>query len=78
MSASTLIPQLSPAEMHEDKRPELLPIFIVFSILPMFAVGLRVVARNLKQTKLWWDDYLILVALVRSGVAVFGRLGSRG
>ena len=70
------MPHLSPAEMRQDKRPELLPIFIVFSILPMIAVAMRIIARKMKQTELWWDDYLILVALVRNGLAISSRPSS--
>jgi len=37
-------------------------IFIVFTILPLVAVVLRVLARRSTGMKLWWDDWLIIVA----------------
>lgn len=38
---------------------------IVLSILATVAVVLRFYAKRIKQTALWWDDYMILLALVR-------------
>ena len=70
MSAQPPVPYVSPTELREDKRPQLLPIFITFSILPLFAVALRVLARRLKRTDLWWDDYLLLSASVRSDLTI--------
>ena len=65
MSGTPQMPQLSPAELHEDQGPQLLPVFIIFTILPVIAVCLRLLARKTTRVSLWWDDYLILVALVR-------------
>ncbi|KAL8785196.1 MAG: hypothetical protein Q9195_008729 [Heterodermia aff. obscurata] len=53
---------LSGSELDKDREPHLLPLFIVFTILPLAAVTLRVLARKTKRMSLWWDDYLILVA----------------
>ena len=71
------MPQLSLAELGEDQGPRLLPVFIVFTILPVIAVCLRVLARILMQVKLWWDDYLIFVALVHVLLAIFDSLELR-
>lgn len=41
-------------------------ISLVFSfLLPTIAVALRILARRLNGSRLYLDDYLILVALVR-------------
>ena len=66
MSTSIPVSQLSMAKLRKDQEPHLLPIFIVFTILPLVAVFLRVLARKTKQMGLWWDDYLILLASVQS------------
>ena len=71
------MPQLSPAKRRQDLEPQLLPVFIVFTILPLVAVCLRVLARSIKQMKLWWDDYLILVASVRTRLAISNCLWPR-
>ena len=76
MSAPPTRPQLSPAELRKDEGPKLLPVFIVFTILPLIAVSLRLLARHIKRMKLWWDDYLILLASVRIHLAHPHRIGS--
>ncbi len=40
-------------------------IATVLSILAIVAIVLRFYARRIKRTALWWDDYTILLALVR-------------
>ena len=62
-------------DLGQDQESHLLPIFIVFSTLPLIAVTLRILARRTKQMNLWWDDYLILVASVRSHLVTVNRLG---
>ncbi len=69
------MPQLSPAKRRQDLEPQLLPVFIVFTILLLVAVCLEVLARSIKQMKLWWDDYLILVASVCTGLAICSVFG---
>ena len=39
---------------------------ILLPTLAAIAVILRVIARKTKQNKLWWDDYLLLPAMVCS------------
>lgn len=43
----------------------MIAVFTTFFILPVIAVGLRLLARRLNRMSLWWDDWLILVATVR-------------
>ena len=55
----------STADVQESQQPKLIAIFTTFFILPVIAVGLRLLARRLNRLSLWWDDWLILVATVR-------------
>lgn len=36
----------------------------IMTLLAMVAIGLRFYARRIKHTKLMWDDYMILPAMV--------------
>jgi hypothetical protein len=56
---------LSDEELAKDQSPYLLGVFILFTILPILAVGFRLLARRLTSQKLWVDDWLI----VASGVS---------
>ncbi|KAI1361990.1 hypothetical protein F5Y08DRAFT_342090 [Xylaria arbuscula] len=53
---------LSEEELAKDQSPGLYAIFIVFTILPIIAVTLRIVARIITRQKLRLDDWLIVVA----------------
>ncbi|GAW17543.1 hypothetical protein ANO14919_070010 [Xylariales sp. No.14919] len=54
---------LSDEELARDQSHQLYPIFIVFTILPLIAVTLRIVARRVTHQELWYDDWLIIVAV---------------
>ncbi|KAI1130876.1 hypothetical protein F5Y10DRAFT_288590 [Nemania abortiva] len=54
---------LSPEELARDQSPQLLAIFIVFTVLPLIAVSLRIVARRATHQPLRYDDWLIIVAV---------------
>ncbi|KAJ3578711.1 hypothetical protein NPX13_g1852 [Xylaria arbuscula] len=54
---------LSEEELAKDQSPGLYAIFIVFTILPIIAVTLRIVARIITRQKLRLDDWLIVVAV---------------
>lgn len=41
--------------------------------LSAIAVALRLVSRRLSKVRLWWDDWLILIALVNDPRANFFR-----
>ena len=58
------LPNLSPSELQQDKAPGLIGLFVVFTILPLVAVGLRIILRRVSHAKLWWDDWLLLMASV--------------
>ncbi|KAI1155361.1 hypothetical protein F4825DRAFT_408305 [Nemania diffusa] len=53
---------LSDEELARDQAPQLLAVFIVFTVLPLIAVTLRIVARRATHQKISYDDWLIVVA----------------
>ena len=55
---------LPPEYLAADQGPKLDVICIVVFTLAAVAVCLRFLARILIKAPLWWDDYLIFVALV--------------
>ncbi|KAI9723799.1 MAG: hypothetical protein M1828_004049 [Chrysothrix sp. TS-e1954] len=55
----------SPAQLHDTLAPNILAQCIVLIVVPTLAVVLRFWARLIKpEWRLWWDDWLILVALL--------------
>ncbi|KAI1377812.1 hypothetical protein F4677DRAFT_413630 [Hypoxylon crocopeplum] len=54
---------LSEEELAKDQSPQLLVIFIVFTVLPLIAITLRIVARRVTHQKISYDDWLIIVAV---------------
>lgn len=55
----------SPEYLAEDESAGVFVVAIVCTVLAVAAVILRFVSRSMAKAKLWWDDYTILVALVR-------------
>ena len=53
------------AASQQSRQPMMIGIFTTFFILPGIAVGLRILSRRLTRLSLWWDDWLILMAMVR-------------
>ena len=49
---------------REDRTTELRVIYITLIPLSVIAVLLRFLSRRLAKTRLWWDDWLAVVALV--------------
>ena len=47
---------------------QIIAISVVFLLLPVGAVTLRVWAKSMSRGGLWWDDYLIFLALVNREV----------
>ena len=58
--------------MAEDQGRSIVAANIVVAVAATVAIGLRFLARQLHQTTLWIDDYLILAALVRDTYFVPG------
>ncbi|KAL9630232.1 MAG: hypothetical protein Q9164_006526, partial [Protoblastenia rupestris] len=51
---------------REDRTTELRVIYITLIPLSVIAVLLRFLSRRLAKTRLWWDDWLAVVALIFS------------
>ena len=52
-------------DLTESKRPELYGAYSVTYALALLAFGLRIVSRTLiSKAGLWWDDYLVCMAMV--------------
>ena len=62
MATSPLKQNLSPAFLAESYRPSLYSAAFITYVLATVAVILRFVARRLRHLKLWYDDWLCLVA----------------
>ena len=50
----------------EDRGPEILGIVIFFFVLALIAVLLRFVSRRVSAVNFWWDDWILLLATVKS------------
>ena len=66
MAANALgfTPEQELIRKHEDRSGELRALFICLIPLSTTAVLLRFLSRRIARTKLWWDDWLTVVALV--------------
>ena len=53
-----------PGDIHASKAHLILGVSIALLILSFIAVALRLLARRLSGAGLWWDDWLIIAALV--------------
>ena len=53
------------AQYDQSRTPELYGGTISLIMLATFLVVVRIVARNTSAANLWWDDFVIVVALVR-------------
>ena len=56
--------QASEANRSETYQPSIYAAAIITYIVAATAVGLRFIARRLTHAKLWYDDWLVVVALV--------------
>lgn len=52
--------------LKDSRAPTVLAILSTLTVLSIVAVSARLVARRLSKVALWWDDYTIIVALVRT------------
>ena len=60
------LPILTPEQFAENHGPHIITGCLIVAILATIAVILRFLARRLQKSKIGADDYLILLALVRS------------
>ena len=58
------MPPMTPAELAQNKGPQLLAIYVAFTIPPVILVTLRIMARYMTHTSLWYDDWFLIVATV--------------
>ena len=56
--------QMSSTNEHANKGPMVLGISILLCFLAIKAVTLRFLSRKLSKAQYWWDDWMILAALV--------------
>ncbi|KAL7961750.1 hypothetical protein V8C34DRAFT_272282 [Trichoderma compactum] len=69
---ATLPPPPAGINLDESRRASIIVTSIVTWILAVIVVGLRILARRMKNVSLWIDDWLIIAALVPSCAHVFG------
>ena len=60
----TMADSTAATDLQQTQAPKMYAIFSTFFALPLIAVALRLVARRMSHLRLWWDDWLILVATV--------------
>ena len=53
------------AGQQENRTPIVVGTVIALLILSLIAIGARLLGRFVGNTKLWWDDWLIMLAAVR-------------
>ncbi|RDW60639.1 hypothetical protein BP6252_12022 [Coleophoma cylindrospora] len=58
-------------DMSENMQPTIIAINTIGLVLAVAAVGLRVAARKIASAPLWWDDWLVVFALVVGVVYYF-------
>lgn len=58
-------------KFHQSRVPDVLGATISLTLLASVAVGARFLARKLSAARIWWDDYILLVALVGCSVLKF-------
>ena len=67
MSSTTVhgsSPDLSPSFLAQSRVPAIYAAVITVSVLCTIAVALRFLCRRLVKAVLWWDDWIILAALL--------------
>jgi hypothetical protein len=63
MNAS--LPTLSPAQLAESKGPAIIIVMCTFTSLATLFVIARILVRATILKKMFYDDYLIIVSIVR-------------
>lgn len=60
----TIDQDVTPAFLAQSLQPNIYAACIVVTIAATIAVALRLLCRRLAQAYLWWDDWMIIAALV--------------
>ena len=55
---------MSSKDKHANKGSLVLGVSILVSVLAITAVALRFLSRKLSKAHYWWDDWMIVAALV--------------
>ncbi len=63
--------------VHDDRGPEMVVSVIVVSVLAVLAVALRLVCRRQLKVSMSWDDYTIIIGLVRPHQTPLRRIGHK-
>ena len=50
--------------LDESRRSDVVTCLAITATLALASVIMRLTSRRIRGTKLWWDDYLIVFALV--------------
>lgn len=50
----------------QNIQPWTVEVVVSMTVLALVSCALRLYSRHLKAQKLWWDDYVILFAMVRT------------
>lgn len=58
-------------DIYEDRTSHVIASVLAPAVLAVMAVILRIWARHLSKANFHWDDYLIVVALVRINLSTF-------
>ena len=53
------------SESMADRGPTLIAVSIVFIIITTVFVGLRLWARRISKVNIWYDDYVVVLAMVQ-------------
>lgn len=65
MSLSHQETAIQEAHIEDDRRLDLIIAVVVCLVAACFAVALRFVSRLLAKARLRWDDWMIVIGLVR-------------
>ena len=52
-------------DLEDNRNALIIGIYTTLLILAVVSVVLRLASRRISRAKLWWDDYCIIVALVK-------------
>ena len=56
--------------LNDSRAPQVIAVFVIITLLSITSVFLRLISRKISNIKYGWDDYLIIIALVRNLQAV--------
>lgn len=61
---TTTTQDVTPAFLAQSLQPNIYAACIVVTVAATIAVALRLLCRRLAKAYLWWDDWIIIAALV--------------